>query len=43
VKSSGVAAYDDQLQGAIKSTWKFAPVDPDRPGQVCTSATFATH
>ena len=42
VKSSGVAAYDDQLQRVIRSTWRFSPVDPDKPGHVCTSATFAT-
>jgi TonB family protein len=42
VKSSGVTAYDDQLQSTIKSTWAFEPVETDgKPGPVCTSVTFA--
>jgi TonB family protein len=44
VKSSGVPVYDDQLQGAIKATWKFSPVDTDgKPGRVCTSVAFVTN
>jgi len=39
VKSSGVDAYDDQLQATIKSTWMFAP--QERPEPLCTTATFA--
>ena len=42
LKSSGVPVYDDQLQSTIRSSWKFSPVDPDKPGRVCTSVTFAT-
>jgi hypothetical protein len=38
VKSSGVPAYDDQLQGTIKASWTFAP--EARPEAVCTTATF---
>ena len=39
VKSSGVTAYDDQLQAAIKAGWAFAP--QDKPEPLCTTATFA--
>jgi len=42
LKSSGVPVYDDQLQGTIRSSWRFSPVDPDKPERVCTSVTFAT-
>lgn len=41
VKSSGVPAYDDQLQAAIQATWTFAPGAADgTPAAVCTTATF---
>jgi TonB family protein len=40
VKSSGVAAYDDQLQATIKASWAFAP--QDKPELLCTTATFTT-
>jgi TonB family protein len=44
VKSSGVTAYDDQLQSAIQATWKFSPVETSgAPERVCTSAVFATN
>jgi TonB family protein len=40
-KSSGVAAYDEQLQTTIQATWTFEPVATDgKPEPVCTSATF---
>jgi TonB family protein len=47
VKSSGVAAYDDQLQRTIQDTWTFEPVEPSgghdgKPIPVCAAATFAT-
>jgi len=43
VKSSGVAAYDEQVQATIKATWAFEPVTTDgNPGPVCTSVTFFT-
>jgi len=41
VKSSGVAAYDEQLQATIQASWSFTPVDAD--AQLCTSATFVNH
>jgi TonB family protein len=41
VKSSGVPAYDEQLQRTIKETWTFEPVEADgKPAPVCTSVTF---
>ena len=44
VKTSGVAAYDDQLRAAITATWTFAPVEVDgKPAPVCTTVTFAQH
>ncbi|MGH2901158.1 MAG: TonB family protein, partial [Solirubrobacteraceae bacterium] len=44
VKSSGVPAYDDQLQRAVHATWKFAAVETaGQPERVCTTATFANH
>jgi TonB family protein len=44
VKSSGVTAYDDQLQSAIQATWKFSPVETGgAPERACTSAAFATN
>lgn len=42
VKPSGLAAYDDQLQATIKTTWAFAP-DDAAAGPVCTTATFVNH
>ena len=47
VKSSGVAAYDEQLQHTIEDTWTFEPVEPagghdGKPISVCAAATFAT-
>lgn len=47
VKSSGVPAYDEQLQRTIQDTWTFEPVEPSgghdgKPIQVCANATFAT-
>jgi len=49
VKSSGVAAYDEQLQRTIEDTWTFEPVEFGGPGghggkpiPVCAAATFAT-
>jgi TonB family protein len=46
VKSSGVAAYDEQLQRTIQDTWSFDPVEPGghdgKPVPVCAAATFAT-
>jgi TonB family protein len=41
VKSSGMPAYDEQLQATIKATWAFTPVETEgKPGPVCTSVTF---
>lgn len=46
VKSSGVPAYDDQLQATIKASWAFEPVTrtegavDNQTAPVCTSATF---
>jgi TonB family protein len=40
VKSSGVAAYDEQLQATIQATWAFAPPLDDRPAPVCTLVSF---
>lgn len=41
VKSSGVAAYDEQLQNTIAATWSFEPIEIDgHPATVCTSAVF---
>jgi outer membrane biosynthesis protein TonB len=37
IKTSGVPAYDDQLQAAIRDTWAFDPVDGH---PVCTAITF---
>jgi TonB family protein len=46
VKTSGVAAYDEQLQRTIEDTWTFEPVEPSghdgKPIPVCAAATFAT-
>ena len=43
VKSSGVAAYDAQVQATIQATWTFDPVEIDgERGPVCTQATFMT-
>jgi len=39
IKSSGVPAYDDELQATIKASWAFAP--DAKPEALCTSATFA--
>jgi len=44
VKSSGVAAYDAQVQGAIQATWTFEPdATEGKPAPVCTQVTFLTH
>jgi TonB family protein len=44
LKSSGIPAYDDQLQAEIKATWAFSPGEADgRPAAVCTTATFLNH
>lgn len=44
VKSSGVPAYDDQLQAAVKASWTFTSDDIDgKPAPVCTTATFLGH
>jgi TonB family protein len=44
VKSSGVPAYDQQLQSTIQSTWAFEPVVTDgKPASVCATATFVGH
>jgi TonB family protein len=44
IKSSGVPAYDAQLQDTIKATWTFEPVEADgKPVPVCTQVTFLTH
>jgi TonB family protein len=44
VKSSGVPAYDDQVQRAVHATWKFSPVEAGgQPERVCGTATFANH
>jgi TonB family protein len=41
VKSSGVAAYDDQLQAAIKAGWAFEPFQIDgAAAAVCTTASI---
>jgi len=46
VKSSGVAAYDEQVQGTLRATWTFAPPPAGSIGQdarasgVCTLVTF---
>jgi TonB family protein len=48
LKSSGVAAYDEQLQTTIRASWTFEPPGGDHQGgqvdnqtaAVCTSATF---
>ena len=44
--SSGVVAYDEQLQRTIEDTWTFEPVEPSghdgKPIPVCAAATFAT-
>jgi hypothetical protein len=41
VKSSGVAAYDAQVQRTIEATWTFDPVAIDgKPAPVCTQVTF---
>jgi len=41
IKSSGVAAYDAQLQATIQATWTFQPVAIDgQRGSVCTQVTF---
>jgi hypothetical protein len=41
VKSSGVPAYDDQIQAVMKETWTFSPGEVDgRPVAVCTAVTF---
>jgi TonB family protein len=49
VKSSGVPAYDEQLQRTIQDTWTFEPIESGEPGghegkpmAVCAAATFAT-
>jgi len=48
-KSSGVTAYDEQLQATIQATWAFVPPPPGSQAPpagkrqpVCTSATFVT-
>jgi TonB family protein len=38
IKTSGVPAYDEQLQRTIKASWTFEPVEGE--GAVCTTATF---
>jgi len=44
VKSSGVSAYDEQVQRAVQATWKFSPVENGgQPERVCTTAAFANH
>lgn len=44
VKSSGVPAYDAQLQRTIQATWTFEPVELEgKPAPVCTQVTFLTH
>jgi TonB family protein len=44
VKSSGVAAYDAQVQRTIQATWTFEPDAPEgKPAPVCTQITFLTH
>jgi TonB family protein len=44
VKSSGVAAYDAQVQRTIQATWTFEPVATGgTPAPVCTQVTFMTH
>jgi len=44
VKSSGVPAYDAQLQRTIQDTWTFEPVETDgKPAPVCTQVTFVPH
>lgn len=42
VKSSGVVAYDEQLQATIQATWTFAAPHPDDgpPAPLCTLVTF---
>jgi hypothetical protein len=41
VKSSMVAAYDEQLESTIKGTWTFEPVVTDgKPTPACTQVTF---
>jgi TonB family protein len=44
VKSSGVPAYDAQLESTIKATWTFEPVEIEgKPAPVCTQVTFLAH
>ena len=44
VKSSNVAAYDEELQATIKTTWTFEPFETDgQPAPVCTQVTFGAH
>jgi TonB family protein len=41
VKSSGVPAYDEQLESTIRASWAFEPPQVDnQTTAVCTSATF---
>jgi TonB family protein len=43
-KSSGVPAYDKQLQTTIEATWAFEPYATDgAPEPACASATFVSH
>src|SRR6185436_7532698 len=41
VKTSGVPAYDEELQRVIKSTWRFEPIELGyTTSSACISATF---
>ncbi|HEX2691290.1 MAG TPA: energy transducer TonB, partial [Kofleriaceae bacterium] len=41
VKSSGVPAYDAELERTIRASWTFEPVETDgKPAPVCAQATF---
>lgn len=41
IKSSNVAAYDDELQATIKATWTFDPVEINgAPTAACAQVTF---
>jgi TonB family protein len=42
-KSSGVPAYDEQLQTTIQAAWAFEPFAPHgAPEPVCTSVAFVS-